>query len=145
MLPILETVEQARSDTSSTACLVSRLCSGTGTTIVTEYGFCCSSTKSSSFETFWLNVRRRVVLRACWRWHSVCFKVWLLVKVEEISDHPNLMEQELKLRYSICIVCGSYDSDFQDPLILAEWSARPSCHLPQHRTSQGDPAQPTAL
>ena len=29
-------------------------------------------------------------------------------KVEDISDHPNLMEEELKLCYSICIVCGSY-------------------------------------
>lgn len=88
---------------------------------------------------------------AWWRLSPVAFCLFQSVVVgeivEDISDHPNLMEQELKLCYSICIVCGSYYivtyrtlwHSLNGLLDLHDMS------LSQHRTSQGNPAQPNVL
>ena len=41
-------------------------------------------------------------------------------KVEDISDPPNLVEQELKLSHNICTVWLLLCNDLQDPLTLVE-------------------------
>ena len=122
----------------SRASFVSTLCSCITTLAVTEYGLCSSRTKSNSFIRFWLNVRRWVMLSACWRWHSEWFIGWLVVRklrtffIYHISwNKSSNYATALALR------------DLQDPSTLAGWFARPSCQPQQHRTSQGGPEQPT--
>lgn len=85
------------------------MCSGTDTFTVTEHGFCRSSTKSNNLDTLWLNVKGRVVLSVCRRWHSVCCMGWLeMEKVEEACDRPNLVEQQFKFCHSSDIACDSH-------------------------------------
>ena len=90
MITILDKVEQASCHISAKTNFVSKLCSGTHTLTLIEYGFCRSSIKSNSLDPF----KCKTVNGAqCMLYMALCVAHGVVrgEKVEEAGDRPYLV------------------------------------------------------